>query len=65
MRAVHAPKDRNGLYDLVLPHRGQMAILVKRNGRLGSVYRAAIRPFRHRIVYPSLMREFAHEWRAA
>jgi hypothetical protein len=46
-------------------YHGQMAILVKRNGRLGSLYMAAIRPFRHRIVYPSLMREFAHAWRAA
>jgi uncharacterized protein DUF2867 len=46
-------------------YRGQMAILVKRNGRLGSVYMAAIRPFRHRIVYPSLMREFARAWRTA
>jgi hypothetical protein len=51
--------DGNGGY------RGQMAILVKRNGRLGSVYMAAIRPFRHRIVYPSMMREFARTWRSA
>jgi Protein of unknown function (DUF2867) len=46
-------------------YRGQMAILVKRNGRLGGAYMAAIRPFRHRVVYPSLMREFARAWRAA
>jgi hypothetical protein len=46
-------------------YRGQMAVLVKRNGRLGGAYMAAIRPFRHRVVYPSLMREFAHTWRAA
>jgi hypothetical protein len=45
-------------------YRGQMAILVKRNGRLGSVYMTAIRPFRHLIVYPSMMREFANTWRA-
>jgi hypothetical protein len=45
-------------------YRGQMAILVKRNGRLGSVYMAAIRPFRHLVVYPSMMREFARTWRA-
>ena len=46
-------------------YRGQLAILVKRNGRLGSVYMAAIRPFRHLVVYPSMMREFAHGWNAA
>lgn len=46
-------------------YRGQMAILVKRNGRLGSAYMAAIRPFRHAIVYPMMMREFARAWTAA
>jgi Protein of unknown function (DUF2867) len=45
-------------------YRGQLAILVKRHGRLGGVYMAAIRPFRHLIVYPSMMREFARTWRA-
>jgi hypothetical protein len=51
--------DGNGGY------RGQMAILVKRNGRLGAAYMAAIRPFRHLIVYPSMMREFEQTWRTA
>ena len=46
-------------------YRGQMAILVKRNGRLGAAYMAAIRPFRHLIVYPSMMRELAGDWEAA
>jgi Protein of unknown function (DUF2867) len=41
--------------------RGQMAILVKPNGRLGTAYMAAIRPFRRLIVYPALLRE----WRNA
>jgi len=45
-------------------HRGQMAVLVKRNGRLGGAYMAAIKPFRHLIVYPPLMREIEREWRA-
>src|SRR5207237_536422 len=31
--------------------RAQMAVLVKPNGSLGSAYMAAIRPFRHLIVY--------------
>jgi hypothetical protein len=38
-------------------YRAQMAALVKPNGRFGSAYMAAIRPFRHLIVYPRLMRE--------
>jgi len=44
-------------------YRGQMAVLVKPNGRLGSGYMAAIRPFRHLMVYPALMRQIEHQWR--
>jgi hypothetical protein len=43
---------------------GQMAVLVKPNGLLGTAYMAAIRPFRHLIVYPPLMRLIGREWRA-
>jgi hypothetical protein len=45
-------------------YRGQMAVLVKPNGVLGRGYMAAIRPFRHMIVYPAIMRELARTWRA-
>jgi hypothetical protein len=45
-------------------YRGQMAVLVKPNGLLGSLYMAAIAPFRHLVVYPRLMREIEHEWQA-
>src|SRR5207248_697935 len=38
-------------------YRGQMAVLVKPNGLFGNAYMAAIRPFRHLIVYPPLLRE--------
>jgi hypothetical protein len=41
-----------------------MAVLVKPNGLLGDAYMAAIRPFRHLIVYPSMMRQIKREWRA-
>ena len=44
--------------------RGQMAVLVKRNGRLGAAYMAAIKPFRHLIVYPPMLRDFGRRWRA-
>ena len=44
--------------------RGQMAVLVKPNGRLGTAYMTAIRPFRHAIVYPALLRRIAQAWRA-
>ena len=45
-------------------YRGQMAVLVKRNGLFGTAYMTAIRPFRHLIVYPPLMRVIEREWRA-
>jgi hypothetical protein len=44
-------------------YRGQMAVLVKPNGLLGRIYMAAIRPFRHLVVYPSLMRQIDRQWR--
>jgi hypothetical protein len=45
-------------------HRGQIAVLVKRNGLLGAAYMAAITPFRHLIVYPLMMRDIEQKWRA-
>ena len=44
-------------------YRGQMAILVKPNGRFGTAYMAAIKPFRHLIVYPAMLREIGRAWR--
>jgi len=45
-------------------YRGQLAVLVRPNGLLGTAYMAAIKPFRHVIVYPALMRQIEREWRA-
>jgi Protein of unknown function (DUF2867) len=42
-------------------YRCQMAVLVKPNGLLGVAYMAAIRPFRHLIVYPAMMRQIERE----
>jgi hypothetical protein len=46
-------------------YHGQMAVYVKTNGWLGTAYMAAIKPFRHAIVYPSMLRHIGHAWRAA
>ena len=46
-------------------HRGQMAVLVKPNGLLGVAYMAAIAPFRHLVVYPTLMRDLGRAWHEA
>jgi Protein of unknown function (DUF2867) len=37
---------------------------VKPKGLFGNAYMAAIRPFRHLIVYPPLLREIERNWRA-
>lgn len=44
--------------------RAQMAVLVRPNGLLGRAYMAAIRPPRHLLVYPALLRRVEREWRA-
>jgi hypothetical protein len=43
-------------------YRGQMAILVKPNGRLGAAYMLAIKPFRYLFVYPALLRVIGRGW---
>lgn len=46
------------------PYRGVMAVYVKPNGRLGEAYMATIRPFRHHVVYPAMMRQIATTWQS-
>ena len=43
-------------------YQGQMAVYVKPRGQLGRGYMALIRPFRHWIVYPALMRQIERAW---
>jgi hypothetical protein len=45
-------------------YQGQMAVYVKPRGALGKGYMALIRPFRHRVVYPALMRQMERVWNA-
>ncbi|HKO36808.1 MAG TPA: DUF2867 domain-containing protein [Solirubrobacterales bacterium] len=52
-------EDGNGAY------RGQMAVYVKPNGLLGNAYMQAIKPFRHLVVYPAMLRQLKRRWRAA
>ena len=60
---VHGVLHLGWVPDTDRGYRGQMAILVKRNGFLGTAYMAAIAPFRHLLVYPALMRDIEREWR--
>jgi hypothetical protein len=45
-------------------YQGQLAVYVKPRGALGEGYMALIKPFRHWIVYPALMRQFERRWNA-
>jgi hypothetical protein len=63
-RTVHGVLHIGWVPDGTGGYRGQMAILVKPNGLLGTTYLGAIRPFRHLIVYPPLMRQIESGWRA-
>jgi Protein of unknown function (DUF2867) len=64
-RTMHGVMHLGWVSDGTGGYRGQMAVLVKPNGRLGDAYMAAIRPFRHLIVYPAMMRQIEREARAA
>jgi hypothetical protein len=61
-RTVHGVMHVGWVPDGHGGYRGQMAVLVKPNGLLGTAYMAAIRPFRHLIVYPAVMRQIEREW---
>jgi hypothetical protein len=43
-------------------YRGRMAVYVRPNGRVGSAYMAAIKPFRHLIVYPRMIEAIERRW---
>ncbi len=63
-RTMHGVMHIGRVPDQTGGFRAQMAVYVKPNGLLGSGYMAAIRPFRHLIVYPALTREIGRAWRA-
>jgi Protein of unknown function (DUF2867) len=60
-RTMHGVMHLSCVADGTGGYRGQMAVLVKPNGLLGVTYMAAIRPFRHLIVYPAMMRQIGRE----
>ena len=43
-------------------YRAQLRVYVKARGLLGELYLKAINPFRHVIVYPSIVRSFGKAW---
>jgi hypothetical protein len=64
-RTVHGVMHISWIPDGSGHYRGQMAVYVKPNGLLGNAYMAAIKPFRHLIVYPAMLRQLERKWKTA
>jgi Protein of unknown function (DUF2867) len=43
-------------------YQGQMAVYVKPRGLIGKAYMTLIKPFRHAVIYPALMRQIERAW---
>jgi hypothetical protein len=63
-RTMHGVLHIGWVADQTGGYHGQLAVLVKPNGLFGIAYMAAIRPFRHLIVYPAMLRKIERDWRA-
>jgi hypothetical protein len=61
-RTVHTVMHLAWIPDGKGGHHGQMTVLVKPNGRLGSLYLAGIAPLRRLVVYPVLLRRIGRQW---
>ena len=61
-RTVHGVLHLGWVEDETGGYRGQMAVLVKPNGLMGRAYLAAIKLFRHMIIYPAMLRRIERDW---
>ncbi|GAA2432814.1 DUF2867 domain-containing protein [Streptomyces mauvecolor] len=61
-KTVHAVLHIGWVPDGSGGYHGQMAVLVKPNGLFGTLYMAAIKPFRYVWVYPALIRSIGADW---
>jgi Protein of unknown function (DUF2867) len=64
-RTMHGVLHLGWISEQTGGYSGQMAVLVKPNGLLGTGYMAAIKPFRHLIVYPKMIQQIERGWRAS
>jgi hypothetical protein len=64
-RTMHGVMHIGRVPDPAGGYRARMAVLVKPNGVFGTAYMAAIKPFRHLIVYPAAMRDARDLWERA
>jgi hypothetical protein len=61
-KTVHGVMHLSWVPDKRGGYRGQMAVLVKPNGRFGELYMAAIKPFRYLVVYPAMLKRIERDW---
>jgi hypothetical protein len=61
-RTVHAAMHLAWVEQGEGRYQGQMAVYVKPRGAFGKGYMALIKPFRHWIVYPALLRQTERAW---
>jgi hypothetical protein len=61
-RTMHGVMHLGWVPDEQGGYRGQMAVLVKPNGLIGNAYMAAIKPFRHVLIYPQMLRQIGRQW---
>lgn len=61
-RTVHGVVHIGWVAEETGGYRGQMAVYVKPNGLFGRAYLEAIKPFRHLVVYPQMMRVLERRW---
>jgi Protein of unknown function (DUF2867) len=64
-RTVHAVMHLAWVEEGEDRYRGEMAVYVKPRGAFGRGYMALIKPFRHWIVYPALLKQTERTWRRA
>jgi Protein of unknown function (DUF2867) len=62
-RTVHAAMHLAWVDQGADRYQGQMAVYVKPRGAFGKGYMVLIKPFRHLIVYPALMRQTERTWK--
>jgi Protein of unknown function (DUF2867) len=64
-KTVHGVIHLGWVQDGADGYRGELAVYAKPNGLTGRAYMAAIRPFRHLIVYPRLLQQIEEGWRSS
>jgi hypothetical protein len=61
-RTVHGILHLGWVREEADVYSGRLAVYVKPNGLMGNAYLAAIKPFRHLVVYPQMLGAIERRW---